>query len=60
MQQMQPPVQMSPNLAFMKPVSSTIGIPSNQPGFYVLQNNGGPGGPPQYVYYGTTPPPIPR
>lgn len=45
---------------FMKPVSSLIGIPSNQPGFYVLQNNGGPGGPPQYVYYGTSPPPLPR
>ena len=41
---------------FMKPVSSAFGIPGNMPGYYVLQNSGNSGAPPQYVYYGTEPP----
>ena len=43
---------------FMKPVSSAFGIPGNMPGYYVLQNTGNAGAPPQYVYYGTEPPKI--
>jgi hypothetical protein len=43
--------------SFMKPVSSMMGLPSNSvPGFYVLQNVSGQQ--PQYVYYGTEPPPV--
>ena len=49
---------MPPAENFIKPVSSMIGIPQNQPGYYVLQNNGGPA--PQYVYYGTSPPAFSR
>ena len=57
---MQMPVQMQspPQNSFIKPVSSLIGIPNNQPGYYVLQNNGSPGTQAQYIYYGTSPPPM--
>lgn len=60
MQQVQsmPQVQSQPTPNFIKPVSSLIGIPNNQPGYYVLQNNGLPGTQAQYVYYGTAPPPV--
>ena len=61
LQQMAPqmPQQSAPPAEnFIKPVSSMIGIPQNQPGYYVLQNNGGPA--PQYVYYGTSPPTFSR
>lgn len=59
----QQPVQQSiqtprPVNEFMKPVSSAFGIPGNMPGYYVLQNTGNAGAPPQYVYYGTEPPKI--
>jgi len=58
-QQMPPQIQQQPAAeSFIKPVSSMIGIPQNQPGYYVLQNNGGPA--PQYVYYGTSPPAFSR
>jgi hypothetical protein len=60
-QQMPPQIQQQPVPPaenFIKPVSSMIGIPQNQPGYYVLQNNGGPA--PQYVYYGTSPPAFSR
>jgi len=40
---------------FMRPVSASLGIPNNAPGYYVLQN-AAPSGLPQYVYYGTEPP----
>ena len=39
---------------FIKPVSSSMGLQTNQPGYYVLQGNAT--GSPQYVYYGTEPP----
>jgi len=42
---------------FIKPVSSSIGVPNNVPGYYVLQNTNS-SGLPQYVYYGTEPPKI--
>ena len=48
----QPPTNTS---NFMKPVSASLGIPNNTPGYYVLQNTGSTGLP-QYVYYGTEPP----
>jgi hypothetical protein len=59
----QQPVQQSiqaprPVNEFMKPVSSAFGIPGNVPGYYVLQNTGNAGAPPQYVYYGTEPPKV--
>jgi hypothetical protein len=54
-QQVSPP-QQAPQ--FMKPVSSVMGLQQNSmPGFYVLQNAAS-GAQPQYVYYGTEPPPI--
>lgn len=57
--QMQAPqAQSQPTPNFIKPVSSLIGIPNSQPGYYVLQNNGLPGTQAQYVYYGTSPPPV--
>ena len=52
-----PPGQ-GPAPEFMRPVSSMMGIPNGAPGYYVLQNQGLQG--PQYVYYGTSPPPAPR
>jgi len=58
MQSPQSPQSPVPTPNFIKPVSSLIGIPNNQPGYYVLQNNGLPGTQAQYVYYGTTPPPL--
>jgi hypothetical protein len=42
---------------FIKPVSSSIGVPNNVPGYYFLQNTNS-SGLPQYVYYGTEPPKI--
>jgi hypothetical protein len=45
--------------AFMKPISSVMGINNNAPGYYVLQNSG-PSNMPQYVYFGTEPPQMPR
>jgi len=59
--QVQQPMQIhqpTPPQNFIKPVSSLIGIPNNQPGYYVLQNNGSPGTPSHYIYYGTSPPPM--
>jgi len=63
MQQLASPMQQMPMQSqqaapsFMKPVSSMMGLPSNSvPGFYVLQNVSGQQ--PQYVYYGTEPPPV--
>ena len=41
---------------FMKPVSSAFGLNNNMPGYYVLQNPGSVGAPPQYIYYGNQPP----
>ena len=61
-QQQLPQIQQqmsSPAHAFMKPVSSVMGINNNAPGYYVLQNSG-PSGMPQYVYFGTEPPQMPR
>jgi hypothetical protein len=55
--QSMPQIQ-SPTPNFIKPVSSLIGIPNSQPGYYVLQNNALPGSQAQYVYYGTSPPPM--
>jgi len=55
-QQSQPIQVPRPVNEFMKPVSSAFGIPGNMPGYYVLQNTGNTGAPPQYVYYGTEPP----
>lgn len=55
--QQAPPQMQVPQNSFIKPVSSLIGIPNNQPGYYVLQNNVAPGTQAQYVYYGTSPPP---
>lgn len=52
----QMPAQM-PTQNFMKPVSSSLGIPNNAPGYYILQNASS-AGLPQYVYYGTEPPRI--
>jgi hypothetical protein len=49
----------SPAPSFMKPISSVMGINNNAPGYYVLQNSG-PNGMPQYVYFGTEPPQMPR
>jgi hypothetical protein len=58
-QPVQQPIQTPrPVNEFMKPVSSAFGIPGNMPGYYVLQNTGNAGAPPQYVYYGTEPPKI--
>lgn len=59
-QQMGPPVpQMQQQMAapqqhaFIKPVSSMMGLQENStPGYYVLQN----GPQPKYIYYGTEPP----
>jgi hypothetical protein len=59
-QQMAPPVQMQQMTmpqqqqhAFIKPVSSMMGLQENStPGYYVLQN----GPQPKYIYYGTEPP----
>lgn len=48
------PVQQSND--FMKPVSSAFGLNNSMPGYYVLQNPGSMGAPPQYVYYGNQPP----
>lgn len=48
------PQQQIPTQAFIKPVSSTFGINPGNPGYYVLQNMSS--GPPQYVYYGQSPP----
>jgi len=45
--------------SFIRPVSSAIGINNGVPGYYVLQNTG-PTNLPQYVYYGTEPPSMPR
>jgi hypothetical protein len=42
-----------------KPVSSTIGLQQNQPGYYVLANNSQTGNP-QYIYYGNAPPNLSR
>lgn len=59
----QPQVQMSttmpaqdplPRQNFIKPVSSSLGIQANTPGYYILQTN--PMGQSQYVYYGSEPP----
>lgn len=50
-QELRPP----PN-NIIKPVSSSLGVPGNMPGFYVLQNPGSSGSAPQYVYYGAEPP----
>ena len=58
MQMPSPQIQSQPTPNFIKPVSSLIGIPNSQPGYYVLQNNGLPGTQAQYVYYGTSPPPM--
>ena len=52
----QMPAQM-PAQNFMKPVSSSLGIPNNAPGYYILQNPSS-AGLPQYVYYGNEPPRI--
>ena len=49
-----PPIVQAP-ANFIKPVSSSIGVPNNTPGYYVLQNTNA-SGLPQYVYYGTEPP----
>jgi hypothetical protein len=45
--------------SFIRPVSSAIGISNGMPGYYVLQTTG-PSNLPQYVYYGTEPPAMPR
>ena len=52
-----PPIQAPPiqPANFIKPVSSSIGVPNSSPGYYVLQNTNNTGLP-QYVYYGTEPP----
>ena len=42
--------------AVAQPVSSMIGLQQNMPGYYVL--TGSAGNQPQYVYYGTAPPPV--
>lgn len=41
---------------FIKPVSSSLGIQANTPGYYILQSNGM--GDTRYIYYGTEPPKI--
>jgi hypothetical protein len=45
--------------AVAQPISSMIGLQQNIPGFYVLSGTGS-GTQPQYVYYGTAPPPVSR
>lgn len=40
--------------SFIKPVSSSLGIQANTPGYYILQSNGL--GENRYLYYGTEPP----
>lgn len=40
-----------------QPISSMIGLENNIPGYYVL-SNGTTGSNPQYIYYGTAPPPV--
>jgi hypothetical protein len=59
----QPTMQMSttmpaqeplPRQNFIKPVSSSLGIQANTPGYYILQTN--PMGQSQYIYYGTEAP----
>jgi hypothetical protein len=50
-----PPQQpLSATSNFIKPVSSSLGIQSNTPGYYILQTNGV--GESKYIYYGTEPP----
>jgi len=44
--------------AVAQPISSMIGLQQNMPGYYVL--SGTSGSQPQYVYYGTAPPPVQR
>ena len=48
------PAVAAPN--FIKPVSSSLGINANTPGYYILQSNGM--GDTRYIYYGTEPPKI--
>lgn len=40
-----------------QPVSAMIGLENNIPGYYVL-SQGTTGSNPQYIYYGTAPPPV--
>jgi len=54
-QQPQMPQQSQAPANYIKPVSSMIGLQQNTPGYYVLANSSQ--GQPQYVYYGTSPPP---
>jgi len=55
----QPAQYMQQAPSFIRPVSSAIGINNGAPGYYVLQNTG-PTNLPQYVYYGTEAPSMPR
>ena len=48
----QQPLAAAPS--FIKPVSSSLGIQANTPGYYILQSNGL--GENRYLYYGTEPP----
>lgn len=50
------PVQQLQQPSVAQPISSMIGLQQNIPGYYILA--GTSGSQPQYVYYGTAPPPL--